>query len=709
MLACAATALCPTGATASAAPPGSAGADGPAAAAPASSGVLFDAFHYSDSKDQKLTDHGWTVRDEVGGPGPDVDPKWAPKWDASAVTFPADSSAQGGRAMRLRATTDGTFAGTSVAQINTTRSKFFTGTYAARVHFNDQPTAGTAEGEHPVQTFYAISPSDRMKGENQNYSELDFEYLPKGGWGTTGHSLFTTAWRNPDTNDKFPLKNANAATSLQGWHTLQMTVANDTVVFYVDGRRYSSMDATKSRFSPREPMTLNFNEWFAEQLPTGASRTWEQKVNWVYYNESGALTPDQVGAAVDGYYANGIDFVDTVAEKAVPAPQETAAHDYNGDGVSDVSLLYDYGTTGSSSCGRSGTKHTAMFGLAGKADRSGGLGGIVPQWDSLCETASPKFVTSGDYNGDGQSDIAAFYEYGKTSPTCRGGDPVAVAIRVWLANPDGSGTLPIPRTVWESDCWGSGTKYLNSGDFNGDGKTDLALLYDYTAGHVRLFTLTADSKGNATFGGAVSRWDATNWGTGTKYLTTGDYNGDHKTDIALFYDHGTAGATCAGNAHQSVSIFTADPNGTGNLHNPTKVWESLCWGAGTTTMNSGDFNGDGKSDLALLYDYTAGHVRLFTLSANSNGDGAFGGVVSRWDATNWGTGTKYLTTGDYNGDHKTDIALFYDHGTAGATCAGNAHQSVSIFTADPNGTGNLRNPAKAWESLCWGSGTTTMN
>lgn len=160
-----------------------------------------------------------------------------------------------------------------------------------------------------------------------------------------------------------------------------------------------------------------------------------------------------------------------------------------------------------------------------------------------------------------------------------------MAIVEWLADPKGNGTLQSPKTVWESTCWGGGTAFLNSGDFNGDSKSDLALLYDYGAGHVSLLTLNANPNGSGGFGGLVPRWDGTRWGAGTKFMTTGDYNGDGKSDIALFKDYGASGATCAGNAHQAISTLTADPYGTGALHSPATAWESTCWGGGTAFMN----------------------------------------------------------------------------------------------------------------------------
>ncbi|MBP0456382.1 cellulose binding domain-containing protein [Streptomyces montanisoli] len=261
---------------------------------PPSGTALFDDFHYTGPGDPALAGHGWSVRTGSGGPGIQN------TWSADAVSFPSDSTALGGKVMLLRATTDGTAAGTQQAEVDTTQRKFQEGTYAARVYFNDAPTSGQ-DGDHVNETFYTITP------DNSLYSELDNEYLPNGGWGGPGPTLYTTSWYSADAMDR---QTHNVVSSLQGWHTLQMTVTGGTVTYYVDGQEYFS---TTGKYYPREPMTIDFNEWFID-LPFTGSRTWDEKVNWVYYNATGSLTPSQVDAAVNGYESAGTHFTDTVPD-----------------------------------------------------------------------------------------------------------------------------------------------------------------------------------------------------------------------------------------------------------------------------------------------------------------------------------------------------------------------------------------------------------
>ncbi|WP_405436548.1 hypothetical protein OG373_06285 [Streptomyces avidinii] len=706
-LACAATLVGVATADASPSLRASPSATSSVAATSSEVGTLFDDFHYTGSDDSKLAAQGWTVRSGAYGPGvPNT-------WSADGVSFQADPSAQGGRAMRLRATTDGTAAGTTQAQISTSRRKFFSGTYAARVYFEDRPSTGIAGGEHPVETFYAISPDRASSKENSLYSEMDHEYLPNGGWkipnssDATGPAHFTTSWyRVAPESGAYPddMDSRGEKRSLKGWHTLAMTVVDGKSEYYVDGNKFFTAAA---KYNPREPMTLNFNIWFMNDLPgVGQSRSWDQKVNWVYYN-SAAQTPEAINAAVDGYYAAGTHFVDTVRK---PQP---AAHDTNGDGISDVSLVYNYAATNPGGCTQAAhPRRSGLFDLTGKADQSGDLNRQALRAQA-CQEVVPKFAASGDFNGDGRSDTALFYNYSTNKPECSAVNHVRIDIR--LADPTGAGgPLSAPRTLWELDCWGPNTTFMTAGDFNGDGKSEPALLYEYGGGHARLFTVTPGGPD-----GVTSQWDDMNWGTGTKLMTSGDFNGDGKTDIALFKDDGTTDCSPpAGNKplHQTVNTFTANASGDGGFNSgngPAVAWGSPCWGNNTRFMTAGDFDLDGRSDLALLYDYGDKDVRPFTLTASANGDGRFGWPVSQWDGVKLTHKVTFMTAGDYNGDGRSDLALFNDFGETPPSdpeCGRYAHQSVSTLFADPyETTGALQGPRTTWKDTCWGPDTAFMN
>ncbi|WP_406864347.1 glycoside hydrolase family 16 protein [Streptomyces sp. HUAS MG47] len=258
-------------------------------------GTLFDSFDYTGADDPSLATHGWEIRTGGGGPG------IKDTWSADGAEFLSDTTAQGGKVLRLRSSTDGTEQGTEQVEVQTTGKNFFTGTYAARVHFSDKPTTGR-DGDHVVQTFFPISPSD----SSENYSELDFEYLPNGGWGSVGPQLDNVSWYKADPPDRV---HNTLKKRLAGWHTLVITAMNGKVTYSLDGK---DLFTSSGKYVPREQMDIHFSNWLIDLPFTGGPRTWDMKVDWVYYKADAAVSPADVQKTVDGFHTTGTDYVNTV-------------------------------------------------------------------------------------------------------------------------------------------------------------------------------------------------------------------------------------------------------------------------------------------------------------------------------------------------------------------------------------------------------------
>ncbi|WP_283135724.1 hypothetical protein, partial [Rhizohabitans arisaemae] len=119
-------------------------------------------------------------------------------------------------------------------------------------------------------------------------------------------------------------------------------------------------------------------------------------------------------------------------------------------------------------------------------------------WDSGAggwEQSRTKPV-SGDFNGDGLTDIGGFHNY----------DRARTALFVWTAKVGG---FNWPSMLWDSGVgvWEQTRTKPVSGDFNGDGLTDIGGFYNYDGGRTALFTWTAKTGG--------FNWPANVWDSGT--------------------------------------------------------------------------------------------------------------------------------------------------------------------------------------------------
>jgi hypothetical protein len=277
-------------------------------------GVFFDDFSHADHA--ALAAAGWTVRSGHGHPGVP-----GAAWRADAVRLLDDATRGAGRhaarnrLLRLIARTDGTAPGTVQSQVCHAR-KVLHGTYAARVRFTDAPVQG-GDGDPVVQSFYAVAPL--RHDFDPEFSEIDWEYLPNGGWGSDSTRLYGISWQTVRVE---PWQAHNQAHqefgSHAGWRVLVMQVADGRTRHFLDGRLLATHGG---RNVPVVPMAISFNLWFSPGglLPASAvPRVWRQQVDWVFHARHTLLSPAQVEAEVQALRRAGVARHDTVPAAKPP-------------------------------------------------------------------------------------------------------------------------------------------------------------------------------------------------------------------------------------------------------------------------------------------------------------------------------------------------------------------------------------------------------
>ncbi|HSK88771.1 MAG TPA: glycoside hydrolase family 16 protein [Anaerolineales bacterium] len=277
----------------------------PAEASPAtgdgSAQILFDDFSYSTHAE--MTSNGWILRDGSGWPG--VSGATFRPENVSFVDYPDQAN---NRLLRMTSSTDGTRENTYQTQICHQR-KYLEGTYAARIRFSDEPISGT-DGDEVVQTFYTITPY--VQALDPDYSEMDYEYLPNGGWGGADLTFYVTTWETVQIEPWNADNTSNSIHgSLAGWHTLVTQVSGGTVRYFIDGTLIAQHGGA---YYPDAAMSINFNLWFIDGGLTQAEgiREYQEDIDWVFHEAGTLLMPDQVAAKVDELRNASITFQDTV-------------------------------------------------------------------------------------------------------------------------------------------------------------------------------------------------------------------------------------------------------------------------------------------------------------------------------------------------------------------------------------------------------------
>ncbi len=362
-----------------------------------------------------------------------------------------------------------------------------------------------------------------------------------------------------------------------------------------------------------------------------------------------------------------------------PAPIVAGAPvlvDLNGDGIPDIVVPLAQS--------HDGTTYSSGFDvfLSSAGNYQGPVFYVAPTGFSSWTTGG---IAIADFNGDGKPDIAV------------ASNGVAKSSLISIFPGNGDGSFGTPQVVMTLSAGQTLTGTVAAGDFNGDGKLDLAYFYNDISAN---FVAVALGAGNGTFstpqayavsgpyfaltdvngdanldivvdgvtilygdgkGGFPRRLDIGVAGNGQVFFT--DFNGDGIPDIVV----GTGlSSVLTGNA---VGVLLGQSNG-GFLGAPELFVPGVSSVTGSVySLTTADFNEDGFPDVALASSPYGGPATLTILKGNGDGTFTTGFIASL------AYQPSQILTADFNHDGKPDLAILESY-----------NNSIQIFLGVGNGT-----------------------
>ena len=244
-----------------------------------------------------------------------------------------------------------------------------------------------------------------------------------------------------------------------------------------------------------------------------------------------------------------------------------------------------------------------------------------------------------DFTGDCVADLIG----NRTDGTLRG----------WQGTGDTSGAIaafPGGHKTVGSGWTTTNVPRIVVGDLNGDNRSDACRVM--STGELRCWASSGVMGDNQLFPGAHVQVGA-GWTTArVPRIVVGDFNGDGRTDIAAVYNGGELRAWASTGVMQEQQLFP----GQGSVHMTIGLTV-----ANYPRLFTMDIDGDRDSD--LIAQNSAGKLMLYRSSGNVSAPETLFNTPPVEVGSGWTTANiPRILTGDYNGDEKDDITAVYTDG-----------------------------------------------
>jgi hypothetical protein len=221
-------------------------------------------------------------------------------------------------------------------------------------------------------------------------------------------------------------------------------------------------------------------------------------------------------------------------------------------------------------------------------------------------------VTPGDYTGDGLTDVSVYRTNTWFYATSQASPGTNIATVPWGT----AGDVPVPA------------------DYDRDGKTDIAVWRPSNGTWYILRSVDNTLSFRA-------------WGASTDIPVTGDYDGDLIADLGVVRNEASS---------KRWLILQSNFGNGFVLGCPTTVpicGAGVVFGSPTDRIVSGDFDGDFKTDVSV---FRPSEGKWYYFRSSSATVGNTPGAT--FNQTFWGVSTDIPQPADYDGDKKTDLAIF---------------------------------------------------
>jgi hypothetical protein len=323
------------------------------------------------------------------------------------------------------------------------------------------------------------------------------------------------------------------------------------------------------------------------------------------------------------------------------------------------------------------TLRSTLYGWTALGNGDGTFRGLIQAIPQTFPFSAGLVPVIGDFNGDGKPDlvVTACGQNPNVTLTCQ--------LLVYLGN--GDGTFSQSAAIPEYSLYIFSEPVI--GDFNGDGRLDVAAAFGNSAGTNGIMVFLGNGDGTLQSGVLSTISDIANLGA------VGDFDGDGKLDLVgtiltnptsgqleLSFFHGNGDGTFTPSSTSYpltgylAQTLAADLNADGSLDLILLQFQSPSTGPDTFTLTA--MLGNGNGTFQPQVDYSIGtsinNIVLGDFSANGKLDLAWSNNSNTFIIPGKGDGTfdlanvvtvpapsNYLVAGDFNNDGKLDLALAY--------------------------------------------------